>query len=76
MSAVDSELLLRVRLGDSLEAQVAGGEPEGHPDPAGEVPVHEDDTVESLAARVFEEEKLALPEAIRLHAGARGSLPA
>jgi phosphoribosylglycinamide formyltransferase-1 len=40
------------------------------------VPVHEDDTVESLAARVFEEEKLALPEAIRLHAVARGSLPA
>ena len=34
------------------------------------VPVHEDDTVESLAARVFEEEKRALPEAIRLHAEA------
>jgi len=29
------------------------------------VPVRADDTVESLAARVFEEEKIALPEAIR-----------
>lgn len=36
------------------------------------VPVHEDDTVESLAARVFEEEKRALPEALRLHAGRAG----
>jgi phosphoribosylglycinamide formyltransferase-1 len=30
--------------------------------------VHEDDTVETLGARVFEEEKIALPEALRLHA--------
>lgn len=30
-------------------------------------PVHEGDTPESLAQRVFEEEKIALPEAIRLH---------
>ena len=29
--------------------------------------VNEDDTVDSLAARVFEEEKLALPEAVRRH---------
>jgi phosphoribosylglycinamide formyltransferase-1 len=31
------------------------------------VPVQPDDTPETLAARVFEEEKLALPEALRLH---------
>lgn len=31
------------------------------------VGVRADDTVESLAARVFEEEKIALPEALRLH---------
>jgi len=31
------------------------------------IEVREDDTVPSLAARVFEEEKLALPEALRLH---------
>ena len=31
------------------------------------VPVRPDDTPETLAARVFEQEKLALPEAIRLH---------
>ena len=31
------------------------------------VPVRFDDTPETLAARVFEEEKLALPEALRLH---------
>jgi phosphoribosylglycinamide formyltransferase-1 len=31
------------------------------------VPVHFDDTPETLAARVFEQEKLALPEALRLH---------
>jgi phosphoribosylglycinamide formyltransferase 1 len=31
------------------------------------VPVREGDTPETLAARVFEEEKLALPEALRLH---------
>ncbi len=31
------------------------------------VPVAPDDTVETLAARVFEEEKIALPEAIRRH---------
>ena len=31
------------------------------------VAVHPDDTVERLAARVFEQEKVALPEAIRLH---------
>lgn len=31
------------------------------------IEVREDDTVQSLAARVFEEEKLALPEALRLH---------
>lgn len=31
------------------------------------VRVHQDDTPDSLAARVFEEEKLALPEALRLH---------
>ena len=34
------------------------------------VEVATDDTVESLAARVFEEEKLALPEAIRRHLAA------
>ena len=33
------------------------------------IPVEPDDTVETLAARVFEEEKIALPEAIRRHAG-------
>ncbi len=32
-----------------------------------EVDVRPGDTVESLAARVFEEEKVALPEAVRLH---------
>lgn len=31
------------------------------------VPVHPDDDVHTLAARVFEAEKLALPEAIRVH---------
>ena len=31
------------------------------------IPVQEDDTVETLGARVFEEEKLALPAAINLH---------
>lgn len=31
------------------------------------IAVRPDDTAESLAARVFEEEKLALPEALRLH---------
>lgn len=31
------------------------------------VGVRADDTVESLAARVFEEEKIALPEALRMH---------
>jgi phosphoribosylglycinamide formyltransferase-1 len=31
------------------------------------IPVRDDDTPETLAARVFEEEKLALPEALRLH---------
>ena len=31
------------------------------------IEVRPDDTVETLAARVFEEEKLALPEALRLH---------
>jgi folate-dependent phosphoribosylglycinamide formyltransferase PurN len=31
------------------------------------IPVHPDDTPQTLAARVFAEEKLALPEAIRLH---------
>ena len=31
------------------------------------IPVRADDTVETLAARVFEEEKQALPDAIRLH---------
>ena len=30
-------------------------------------PVYEDDTADALAARVFEEEKIALPEAIRLY---------
>jgi phosphoribosylglycinamide formyltransferase-1 len=30
-------------------------------------PVHPDDTAETLAARVFEEEKIAYPEAIRIH---------
>ena len=36
-------------------------------------PVRADDDVASLAARVFEEEKLALPEALRMHlAGRRG----
>lgn len=36
------------------------------------VAVQPDDTLESLAARVFEEEKIALPEAIRVHL-ARGA---
>lgn len=31
------------------------------------IPVLPDDTVESLAARVFEEEKIALPQALRMH---------
>lgn len=31
------------------------------------VPVRQDDTPETLAARVFEEERIALPEAIRRH---------
>lgn len=31
------------------------------------IPVRADDTPETLAARVFEEEKIALPEALRLH---------
>lgn len=35
------------------------------------VPVHEDDTAESLAARVFQAECLALPEAIELYASGR-----
>lgn len=35
------------------------------------VPVHASDTPEVLAARVFEEEQIALPEAIRLHFGRR-----
>ena len=35
------------------------------------VPVHPDDTVETLAARVFEEECIAYPEAIRLCAEGR-----
>jgi phosphoribosylglycinamide formyltransferase-1 len=35
------------------------------------IPVRADDTVATLAARVFEEEKLALPEAIRLHLARR-----
>jgi phosphoribosylglycinamide formyltransferase 1 len=35
------------------------------------IPVDPSDDVHSLAARVFEEEKLALPEAIRLHAARR-----
>jgi phosphoribosylglycinamide formyltransferase 1 len=33
--------------------------------------VREDDTVETLGTRVFEEEKIALPEALRLHASRR-----
>jgi phosphoribosylglycinamide formyltransferase-1 len=33
------------------------------------IAVRGDDTVESLAARVFEEEKIALPEALRRHLG-------
>jgi phosphoribosylglycinamide formyltransferase-1 len=37
------------------------------------VGVRADDTVESLAARVFEEEKLALPEALRIHISRAGS---
>lgn len=36
------------------------------------VAVREDDTVETLGARVFEEEKIALPEALRMHAARRG----
>lgn len=35
------------------------------------VPVLDDDTTESLAARVFEQECIAYPEAIRLHAHGR-----
>ncbi len=35
------------------------------------VPVHEDDTVETLAARVFQEECQALPEAIAMYAQGR-----
>jgi phosphoribosylglycinamide formyltransferase-1 len=35
------------------------------------VPVHEDDTVETLAARVFQEECRALPEAITMYAQGR-----
>lgn len=35
------------------------------------IPVDPTDDVHSLASRVFEEEKLALPEAIRLHAARR-----
>lgn len=31
------------------------------------IPVHDEDDADSLAARVFEEEKIALPEAIRMH---------
>ena len=34
--------------------------------------VREDDTVETLGARVFEEEKIALPEALRMYAAQRG----
>jgi phosphoribosylglycinamide formyltransferase-1 len=37
------------------------------------VGVRADDTVESLAARVFEEEKVALPEALRIHLSRSGS---
>jgi formyltetrahydrofolate-dependent phosphoribosylglycinamide formyltransferase len=33
--------------------------------------VRKDDTVETLGARVFEEEKIALPEALRMHAKRR-----
>jgi len=33
--------------------------------------VREDDTVETLGARVFEEEKIALPQALRMHAKRR-----
>lgn len=36
------------------------------------VAVREDDTVGTLGARVFEEEKIALPEALRMHAARRG----
>jgi phosphoribosylglycinamide formyltransferase-1 len=36
------------------------------------VAVQPDDTADSLAARVFEEEKIALPEAIRRHLSDRG----
>jgi phosphoribosylglycinamide formyltransferase-1 len=35
------------------------------------IQVREDDTVETLGARVFEEEKIALPEALRMHAARR-----
>jgi phosphoribosylglycinamide formyltransferase-1 len=35
------------------------------------VPVQEDDTVETLAARVFQEECRALPEAIAMYAKGR-----
>jgi phosphoribosylglycinamide formyltransferase-1 len=37
-------------------------------------PVHDDDTPQALAARVFEEEKVAYPEAIRLFAAGRVSV--
>jgi hypothetical protein len=37
--------------------------------------VRADDTVETLAARVFEEEKIALPEALRRHISAEGGPP-
>lgn len=39
------------------------------------IEVRAGDTVETLAARVFEEEKLALPEALRLHLSAEGGPP-
>ncbi len=35
--------------------------------------VRKDDTPDALAARVFEEEKIALPEAIRMHLSDRGA---
>ena len=38
------------------------------------VPVQEDDTVDSLAARVFEEEKVAYADAIQLFASGRLSI--
>ena len=36
------------------------------------IPVLENDTVESLGDRVFEEEKIALPAAINLHFSDKG----